>query len=142
MLLADAPEIGHASRPAPDDEFNGYDRAPGELGHLRSQPGGYCSGLLFAPGPSDPRWPYILAENPLLAPALSPVEVFLALALQQGALDVSAQVESEFCGLADGTARWLVERRPRLQLGGNGVVPLQCAAVLRELAQRLDLCQT
>ena len=34
---------------------------------------------------------------------------------------------------------WLVERRPRLQCGGNGVVPLQCAAVLTVLARRLGI---
>ena len=42
-------------------------------------------------------------------------------------------------GLSDGVARWLVERRSRLQCGGNGVVPLQAAAVFTVLARRLGL---
>lgn len=58
---------------------------------------------------------------------------------KQGALDLSQEIESLVCGLADGVARWLVERRPRLQCGGNGVVPLQAAAVFRILARRLGI---
>lgn len=94
-------------------------------------------GMEFAPGPNDPIWASLLAQSPHLAPALSPVTACLAIALQQGALDLQAEIESGLCGLADGVARWLVERRPRLQCGGNGVVPLQAAAVFTELARRL-----
>lgn len=96
---------------------------------------------IFAPGPSDAAWFDILAANPHLAPALSPVTATLAIALQQGEIDFQAEIESRFCGLADGVARWLVERRPRLQCGGNGVVPLQAATVFTVLAKRIGLIQ-
>lgn len=89
----------------------------------------------FAPGPADPLWLDILAENPYLAPALSPVTKFLVDALSQEERDFQAEIESGFRGLVDGMAGWLVERRPRLHIGGNGVVPLQAAAVFRKLAQ-------
>ena len=94
----------------------------------------------FAPGPSDPSWPAILDSLPHLAPALSPVTAALAIALQQGTLDLQAEIEPQLCRFSDGVARWLVERRPRLQCGGNGVVPLQAAAVFRVLAEGLGLC--
>ena len=94
---------------------------------------------VFAPGPSDPIWADILATSPHLAPALSPVTAALAIAVQQGTLDLQAETESGFRGLADRVARWLVERRPRLQCGGNGVVPLQAATVFTVLARRLGL---
>jgi DNA (cytosine-5)-methyltransferase 1 len=62
----------------------------------------------FAPGPNDPRWPAILAERPDLAPAL----------------------ESQICGVADGTPDWLdramSNRTKRLGRLGNAVVP-DCA---------------
>jgi site-specific DNA-cytosine methylase len=44
-----------------------------------------------------------------------------------------------FRDVVDGVARWMVERRARLQCGGNGVVPLQAAAVITELAERLGI---
>lgn len=94
---------------------------------------------IFAPGPSDPRWPAILNESPLLAPALSPVEVFLALAIQPGAVTLQKEVEPQFRGLATRVASWLHERRVRLQADGNLVVPLQAAACFVELAKRLGL---
>ena len=61
-------------------------------------------GMPFAPGPSDPRWPVILAERPDLAPAL----------------------ESKICQLADGISRGLdramKDRTKRLSRLGNAVV--------------------
>lgn len=60
---------------------------------------------MFAPGPSDPRWPAILAERPDLAPAL----------------------ESPIRGMANGLPVWMVEamseRTKRLSRLGNAVVP-------------------
>src|SRR5215469_2675031 len=53
---------------------------------------------LFAPGPSDPAWPDILRTSPHLAPALSPVTAAIALALQQGTLDLQAEIEPQLCG--------------------------------------------
>lgn len=66
--------------------------------------------LLFAPGPSDARWPDIIDGWPWLAPALAPEPVFR--------------------GMADGLAGGLDfdGRARRLKCGGNGVVAL-CAAV-------------
>ena len=59
----------------------------------------------FAPGPSDSRWPAILAEHPDLAPAL----------------------KSQIRGVADGVPDWLdramSERTKRLRALGNAVVP-------------------
>lgn len=116
---------------------------PGEAPPAESQRDASGRSLLlespFAPGPADPLWPYILSTSPNLAPALSPVTAGIALALSQGTFDLQAEIESGFRGLADGVARWLVERRPRLQIGGNGVVPLQAAAVFTELARRATL---
>lgn len=72
--------------------------------------GGACpSGeILFAPGPSDPRWPEILAAAPSLEPAIR--------------------------GVADGVAG----RVDRLRALGNGVVPLQAAYAWRTLSALLD----
>jgi len=91
----------------------------------------------FAPGSASSDWPGILAAHPDLAPALSPIEKAIAIAVQEGIDPVQAETESGLCGLADGVARWLVQRRPRLQRGGNGVVPLQAAAAYAELKRRL-----
>lgn len=71
---------------------------------------------IFAPGPSDPRWPAILAESHWLAPAVKPgVRV-----------------------LADGMALELdASRADQLRCGGNGVVALQAAAAFVELFRRV-----
>lgn len=71
---------------------------------------------LFAPGPSDPRWPGIIRERPDLAPA----------------------VESSVRSLAHGLAGMVDEsRRDQLRATGNGVCPLQAAAAIVALVNRL-----
>ena len=70
----------------------------------------------FAPGPSDKRWPDILAERPYLAPATQP----------------------GIRGLVDGHTLVVDEsRRDQLRCLGNGVVPLQAAVAVVELVRRL-----
>lgn len=96
------------------------------------------AGHCFAPGPASEAWPAILAKRLDLAPALSPVEKAFAIAVQEGIDAAEAETESTLCRLADGVARWLVERRPRLQRCGNGVVPLQAAVAFAELTRRLQ----
>jgi DNA (cytosine-5)-methyltransferase 1 len=64
--------------------------------------------LLFAPGPSDPRWPAIIRDAPGLEPAV--------------------------CRVADG----LANRVDRLRACGNGVVPLVAAYAWRTLEAALD----
>ena len=84
-----------------------------------------CGGELplFAPGPSDPRWPAILAEYPWLAPAISEEEA-----------------QSTLRGMADGMARMVAdERTDALRAIGNGAVPLQVAAAITELSRRAAL---
>ena len=78
----------------------------GALGHERKALGA-GSDLLFAPSPSDPRWPAIIAAAPQLEPAVRRV--------------------------ADG----LANRVDRLRACGNGVVPLVAAFAWRSLAARL-----
>ena len=78
---------------------------------------------LFAPGPSDPRWPAILVEYPWLAPAISEEEA-----------------QSTLRGMADGVARMVAdERTDALRAIGNGVVPLQVAAAITGLSRRAAL---
>jgi DNA (cytosine-5)-methyltransferase 1 len=72
---------------------------------------------LWPPGPGESeRWARLLARAPELAPATQPL----------------------VHGVADGLAAGLVEsvRAPRLQLLGNGVVPLAAALAWRVLMQR------
>src|SRR5579872_1550794 len=94
---------------------------------------------IFAPGPNSPDWPAILDHNYLIRPSLSIFEQCLTESLQQTGVDVQEAVESELRRLDDGLARRLVERRPRLSCGGNGVVPLQAAACFTILARRIGL---
>lgn len=71
---------------------------------------------LFAPGPSDGRWPDIIARKPWLAPA----------------------TESGVRLLVDGVAYVVDEsRRHQLRAIGNGVVALQCSAAVVALVRRL-----
>lgn len=75
---------------------------------------------IFAPGPGDPRWPALLVRRPWLRPAIS-----------------QAEAESHLRGVADGLADLAVrERTDALRATGNGVVPLQAAAMLTELIRR------
>jgi len=71
---------------------------------------------IFAPGPTDPRWPAILDERPFLAPA----------------------IESGFCRVAYGDAVVLDESRiDQLRAIGNGVVALQAGVAFAVLARRI-----
>ena len=110
--LGDEETDGRAGRielePNGDKEFAGFsaDRLP-----------------LFAPGPSDSRWPDIIAAAPWLAPAISEEEA-----------------ESTLRGMADGLARMVAdERTDALRAIGNGVVPLQVAAAITGLSRRAAL---
>jgi site-specific DNA-cytosine methylase len=65
----------------------------------------FAAGLpQFAPGPSDPRWPYILRERPDLAPAL-------------------AKIRRVADGLSSDLDRAMSDRTKRLGRLGNAVVP-------------------
>jgi len=71
--------------------------------------------LLFAPGPSDTRWPGLIARFPWLAPAL----------------------ESTFRGVVNGLAFDMGDcRAARVKCVGNGVVPLCAATAFVLLALR------
>lgn len=75
---------------------------------------------IFAPGPSDPCWPDLLVRFPWLRPAIA-----------------QAEAESTLRGMADGLADLVVrDRTDALRAIGNGVVPLQAAAMFRELTRR------
>lgn len=111
-------QSAHWPTPAARDE-----RSP-NLKSYEERGGGYerraatelCGAPLFAPGPSDGRWPDIIARKPWLAPA----------------------TESGICGMADGMALVVDEsRRNQLRAIGNGVVPLQAACAVVELVRRL-----
>ncbi len=107
--------LAHASEPRPQGSqqrraCNG-DRGGAETHGSVEQ---LCG--LFAPGPSDPRWPDILKNQPWLAPA----------------------IESGICVQADGMDLVVDEsRRDQLRCVGNGVVPLQAAAAIVGLVRRL-----
>lgn len=97
------------------------DAALGGLGidGRASRVGGHASlgdAGIFAPGPSDPRWPAIIAASPWLAPA----------------------TQSGVRVVADGLALVVDQsRRDQLRCIGNGVVPLQAACAVVELVRRL-----
>jgi DNA (cytosine-5)-methyltransferase 1 len=74
-------------------------------------------GPLFAPGPSDPRWPDILRDSPHLSPAIEPGFRLLA---ARNSLVVDA------------------ERSDQLRCVGNGCVPAQSGIAFLELFRRLD----
>lgn len=81
-------------------------------------PAALCGLPLFAPGPSDERWPTILAQCPAIAPA----------------------TESGVRLLADGATALVDEHRAhQLRCGGNGVVPLQAGVAIVGLMRRLGI---
>ncbi|TXH41268.1 MAG: DNA cytosine methyltransferase [Desulfurellales bacterium] len=93
---------------------------PGDAGEERETVERAGAEGLFAPGPGDPRWPALLVRRPWLRPAIS-----------------QAEAESHLRGVADGLADLAVrERTDALRATGNGVVPLQAAAMLTELIRR------
>jgi DNA (cytosine-5)-methyltransferase 1 len=125
-------ELLDGLRPARGHDPDGCDPDLGDAGGSRSQglaegthapgrevssgPTGPAGRELFAPGPTDPRWPSIIAERPDLAPAVEP------------GLRV----------LVDGLAYVVDESRAdRLRAIGNGVVALQAAVAVRHLLREL-----
>ncbi len=77
----------------------------------------------WPPGPNETdKWERLLKERPDLAPAVE-------------------KVIPDLCRVADGTADWLelanTYRSERLQVLGNGVVPLTGAIALATLFKRL-----
>lgn len=76
---------------------------------------------LFAPGPSDARWPDLLVRYPWLRPAIA-----------------QAEAESAFRDLADGMAALVDgDRTSALRALGNGCVALQAAVAFKLLARRI-----
>lgn len=92
-------------------------RAHGDEGPAARGSTGKCgSPSLFAPGPTDGRWPDIIAAYPYLAPA----------------------TEQGLCVLVDGVAVALDDdRTDALRAAGNGVVAAQAAVAFVELLRRL-----
>lgn len=110
----------------------------------------HSSGRIFAPGPGErDEWRAIIAADPLAIPAHSDRHIWET-ALQAartagypapdatwpGGRAAQRMVRRVAHGLA---ARFDRDRRARLRILGNGVVPQQAAAAFRELARRLGL---
>ena len=113
-------ELGNPDQPGPQGrqqrEYSADEGAAGAAGD---------SGLpLFAPGPSDPLWAYILAEFPWLAPAISEEEAESAV----------RGMASRLAGRVD-----IEDRTDKLRALGNMVCPLQAAVALTVLARRAAL---
>jgi len=108
--------LADASQQRPQEPIGGGNDRPHERQDAGAEPVAVGDALpLFAPGPADPRWPAILAENPELAPALEPA----------------------FRRVVDGVAFDMADSRSaRLRCVGNGVVALQAAAAFVVLARR------
>lgn len=85
------------------------------VGNVADGAGGFGVPL-FAPGPSDPRWPSIISQRPDLSPALT-----------------EAEAESVFCGMD----AWLAGRVDRLRECGNGVSSLAASVAWLTLEARL-----
>lgn len=81
---------------------------------------------LFAPGPSDIRWPAILTDHPWLAPAISEEEA-------------ESILRRIFNGSTDEFD--IEDRTDRLRAIGNMVCPLQSAFAITVLAQRPERCR-
>lgn len=108
-----AERAGYHLGDAPCERYHGS----GSAGQgRRLEPSDAGSGI-FAPGPSDPRWPGLIERYPFFAPATQP-----GIRL-----------------LADGMA-FLVDasRTDQLRAAGNGVVAIQGAAALIELIRRVN----
>jgi len=110
------------------DDTERSEPRPGEQGEQGQTPGqrrgGFADGSgdvgpdrpLFAPGPTDPRWPDILKRWPHLAPAIEP----------------------GFRCMVDGCPAILDQSRAdQLRCSGNGVVVLQAAAAFAKLLERV-----
>jgi len=113
---------------------------------------------LFAPGPSDPRWPQILAQHPDLAPAESRFDRFVLSLRRAGILPdgmectpervgqylrsacLSEEVKSKVRQLAHGSsADRTVSRTDQLRAIGNMVCPIQGASAFIELLRRIGV---
>lgn len=108
--------MAYASEQRPQEPAGGGHARPHEQPHGLAEPVAGGDALpLFAPGPTDPRWPAILAERPELAPALEPA----------------------FRSVADGLAFDMGDSRAaRLKCVGNGVVAAQAGCAFVVLARR------
>jgi len=96
----------------------GSDLGPFQQPGRREPAGVHPAFAIFAPGPTDPGWPAVLADRPELAPALEPA----------------------FRCVVDGLAFDMGDSRAaRLKCIGNGVVALQAAAAFVVLARRAGI---
>ena len=105
---------------ADGQRLQGQQSKPATLGgDLSSRPSSRATvaRCIFPPGPQDlDVWVDVLAERPEVAPA----------------------IESGVRRVVDAMAAGLVDRRHRLRVLGNGVVPLQAAVAFRLLCDRLE----
>lgn len=107
--------VGHAN--GARLQINGYSSSSStRRERLHTTPERASGKPLFAPGPSDPRWPAIFDDAPHLAPAIKPGVRMLG----------------------DGLSLVVDESRAdQLRCAGNGVVPFQAAAAFVGLFCRL-----
>lgn len=116
----------------------------GTGGHAerRQEPDGYAglegrTGLLFAPGPSDPAWVEIIRSAPHLAPAVSDAHVAQALILREAEEVGWSGSETQTQSLLRRLDARLAQRVDRLRAGGNGVSSLAAALAWRTLEASL-----
>lgn len=102
--------------------YNEGERPGGREEH-RSVPGERSGRPLFAPGPSDPRWPDIISGYPWLSPAIS----------EEDAKSYIRNVDDGLAAVLGGS------RTDQLRACGNGVVATQAAYALVMLARRAGI---
>ena len=118
--LRDADHVGDPSRQRPQGLADGTDAPGREVSSGPTGPTGPTGRDVFAPGPTDRRWPRIVADYPDLAPAVEP------------GLRV----------VVDGISYVVDEHRAdRLRAIGNGVVALQAAVAVRHLLRTLGFVE-
>lgn len=107
-------------------------------GRPETRPIGRSGGAdIFAPGPSDPRWPEILREHGYLSPAVAAGSVRVWWDDASRSLKAETS-ESGFRCLVDGHAVVVDEHRAdQLRAIGNGVVALSAAVAFAVLSRRL-----
>lgn len=102
-----------------------------------------CGDLLFPPRPNDREaWQAILRDNPLLAPALSQLDLAALEAMAQGTRpgrsDKAAAAQPRVRSVADGLSALVGEYRvDQLRGYGNACVAIQAAVAFRVLWSRL-----